>query len=759
MAHIALDRRFISWDEKEGSAGERLTTLRGNSDDISWSEIRKHRRVVILAEAGSGKTEELRDQARELMGEGAFAFYNTVREVAREGLAESMQSAERERLAAWRSSDQPAWFFIDSVDEAKLDRIQLTTALRKVADGLHSRLTRAQVVLSGRITDWEFRVDLGRFTELLPIPPEGAKPGPPDAEAILARALHGEYRRKGFDQVESAEPPLVVLMAPLDEPRVRTFAAGHGIGDSDPFIKAIDDADLWFLARRPLDLQWLVAYWKRHGQFGPLSAMIEVSLQERLSETNPLHAFDDPLDPVRAVQALERIGVAMVFGRTEKIAVEDSSISLTATLEALRLEDVLPDWAPHERRRLLTRAVFDPATYGCVRLHNDNEGTVRAFLTARWLRRQREREGSARTLLDRLFSDTYGYALIRPSLRQTSAWLALWDSDVAREVIAREPGLLLAEGDPGSLPVTARSSVLTRTIEEMARTGEGSGFVQDETLRRLSAPDLAPTVHALWEAHKDTGGCRGLLLRIIALGALSECADIATDAVSGAFADKLTLVFGGRALVASAGPAGVAAYADRVRAQATSLPGGAVWEALDQLFPRIFSVEDFLSIVQGMDAQALTEWPGLDYFGPRCAQRLHSRAALERLLEGVTALVGDGAADEDEETRANDGHFPLLASIASALMRYVAPSEAPAQVIDIALRIRSAHRHRPSDDESKALIESLTRTPERRRARRSLRSMLRWTFGNATAAETTSCSAFAPRSLPDRTWLKRWIAG
>ena len=34
VAYIALDRRFISWDEKEGSAVERLTALRGNLDDM-----------------------------------------------------------------------------------------------------------------------------------------------------------------------------------------------------------------------------------------------------------------------------------------------------------------------------------------------------------------------------------------------------------------------------------------------------------------------------------------------------------------------------------------------------------------------------------------------------------------------------------------------------------------------------------------------------------------------------------------------------
>jgi hypothetical protein len=716
VTYVPLDRRFVAWREEEDRPIQRLRDPRLYADDIDWSELQKQHRVVILAEAGSGKTEELRAQARALTSEGSFAFYTTVHNAAIEGFAESLPDAERGCLAAWLASDKPGWFFIDSFDEAKLGRIQLSTALRKVADGIASGLRRAHVILSGRITDWEFRADLDRFTELLPVPGDPGKLGPPSAEAILGRALRGDYQNKGYAAVERGDPPLVVLMAPLDDARVRTFAAAYGIGDSDPFIKAIEAADLWFLARRPLDLQWLVAYWKRHGRFGGLAAMIETSLQERLRETNPQHAHDDSVDPVRGMQALERIGAAMVFGRVDKIAVEDSGLSLATPSDALRLEDVLPDWAPAPRRQLLTRAIFDPATYGCVRLHNDNEGTVRAFLAARWLRRLRDREGSVRAQLNRLFTETYRYRLVRPSLRLTSAWLALWDPDVASDVIAREPDLLLTEGDPGSLSAAVRSAVLRRVIEEIVRTGDRIGPVNEESLRRVAAPDLSPTVRALWRTHKDDRGCRHLLLRLIALGALSDCADIASEGISGTYSDEVTLVLAGRALMASANAATVEVYANRIRTNGTSLPAQVLWEAMDQLAPRCLSVEDFLSIVEGMDEAARTGWPGLDYFVPRYADRLQSRADLERLFHGLATLLDSGSApDDDLDTEPDQDHLKLLAKIALRLMHFVPPSQAPIPVIDIAMRIRSVHRHRTSDETSKALIETLSQTRERRR--------------------------------------------
>jgi hypothetical protein len=147
---------------------------------------------------------------------GKFAFYLTVQDVAREGLDGALGVKERQQLNSWRDSDQVAWLFVDSIDEAKLDGLRLETALRKLADGIHRAPTRAHIIVSGRITDWEFRADLKRFAAVLPVKPDRTQPAPPSANTILVQALQGEFRRKKED---SAEQPLVVLMATLNEQR------------------------------------------------------------------------------------------------------------------------------------------------------------------------------------------------------------------------------------------------------------------------------------------------------------------------------------------------------------------------------------------------------------------------------------------------------------------------------------------------------------------------------------------------------------
>ena len=158
----------------------------------------------------------------------------------------------------------------------------------------------------------------------------------------------------------------------------------------------------------------------------------------------------DIIDVDRALEAMERIGATMLFGREHRIELPDSEITLTST-PALKLKDILPDWSGDHHERLLTRPVFDPASLGRVQLHNDNEGVVRGFLAARWLLHRRQRNVPISKIFDLLFGDADGTRIVLPSVQEAAAWLAIWDADVAGEIVARDPALLLTAGDPGSL--------------------------------------------------------------------------------------------------------------------------------------------------------------------------------------------------------------------------------------------------------------------------------------------------------------------
>ena len=303
MTNIPLNRRFYEWHE-DGLDRATYRAAAGLSDGmLGWAELLAKRRVVFLAEAGSGKTQELTEQARLQSAAGKFAFYATVQDVGRDSLDKALRTADRPRLNAWRASNEPGLFFVDSIDEAKLDNIRLERALRQLAEGIVGSEGRAHIVLSGRHTDWEFARDARRLNEELPLPTVNSVEALPSLETLIRRVLHHEAR----PEPTPAEIPLVVVMAPLDVEQVRAFAAARGIPNLDGLMAAINDANLQELARGPLDLEWIVRYWRTNGRLGGFTAMIEASLRERLQETDPDRGRRDSLDAERAKHGLGRV--------------------------------------------------------------------------------------------------------------------------------------------------------------------------------------------------------------------------------------------------------------------------------------------------------------------------------------------------------------------------------------------------------------------------------------------------------------------
>ena len=112
---IALNRKFIDWQNEEATEFD-LDSRWGLPDGkLGWDQLLARRRVVILAEAGSGKSVEMTEQSRLQNMAGRFSFYATVEDVGADGLEDALSIPDRTQLAAWRTSNEPGWFFIDSV--------------------------------------------------------------------------------------------------------------------------------------------------------------------------------------------------------------------------------------------------------------------------------------------------------------------------------------------------------------------------------------------------------------------------------------------------------------------------------------------------------------------------------------------------------------------------------------------------------------------------------------------------------------------
>ena len=99
-----------------------------------WPELRQYHRVVLLAEASSGKTEEFRNQVTVLRAEGQAAFFVRIEELADEGFEATLAPKDLAEFQKWQRGGTKGWFFLDSLDEARLNKKSFdTAALRNLA--------------------------------------------------------------------------------------------------------------------------------------------------------------------------------------------------------------------------------------------------------------------------------------------------------------------------------------------------------------------------------------------------------------------------------------------------------------------------------------------------------------------------------------------------------------------------------------------------------------------------------------------------
>jgi hypothetical protein len=395
------------------------------------------------------------------------------------------------------------------------------------------------------------------------------------------------------------------------------------------------------------------------------------------------------------------------------LAIEDARPAVT-------LDDVLPDWPSERRPLLLTKPAFDPATFGRARLHNDNEGVVRAYLTARWLQRLRQANLPQRRLHDLLFSRTYEIDLVKPSMLETAAWLCLWDESVSTEVIRRAPFLLLTAGDPASLPASSRQAVLMALIEQMRREDE-TPLLHHTSVARFAQPDIAPTLRAVWETDHANADIRQFVLRLIRLGKLSECADIAEAASFGRYPDLYTAITAGRALLVAGDDRQRTRYAEYIKQNCASTPATVVWEAVEGLFPRLIGIDDLLAILAVVH---LGDGEGggfnLEWNGSELAAKLTSAADLTRLIEGLLSQLEREPPDPGaHDTSSRDAQYAeTLATAVAQLLELSPKNVAPEVAIDAMLRIgdRRFHRTQRRLKRGNNAAEQLHQTPERRRA-------------------------------------------
>jgi hypothetical protein len=598
MPFVDLKRSFIPVDKDEEanlSIGHHLGQRYAGW--LSWAGLLERKRVVLLAEALSGKSEEFRHAASSLRAKGSFAFDTTVENLVDQAFL--VRPDEQATLDRWRAGDEVAWFFLDSVDEARLNHKRFKDALLRLAASIGPSLGRAHILVSCRVSDWQGEPDRTTILSILPVPkeaPPSAQSDDPDA-ALLDPFFAYEKQQSATpkkDEADAAPDLTIVRLVPLNDDQRRMLAQAEEFPDVDAFLRAVNQHGLDAIADRPGDVLELIRYWKTQGGFGSLLQMTEETVKVKLAEIDPYRPDSSELTEEEARQGVQRLAAGLTLAKSFTLAGPGGAADPSLAAGAVKANDLFSDWVTPKISALLRRGIFAPATYGRVRFHHRS---TQEYLAAQWLHRLLEAGCDPAEIFDLLFTISYGVKSVVPSLRATAAWLALWRPDIRDEIVDRDPMLLLKEGDPGSLPDQIKSRLLLHLARRHADGDVADDSIDRRALWMFASSTLSDAIHKAWDINLRPE-FRADLIRLVREGRIKGCTDLAIKLANDEKASEYWRVLAVDALVACEAHDELKAIAKSFISSAPRAGSQCASGFSKVLFPKYISVKQLFEVIE-----------------------------------------------------------------------------------------------------------------------------------------------------------------
>ncbi|NTV09508.1 MAG: ATP-binding protein [Zoogloea sp.] len=635
----------LAWGERFDEAG------------VSWDELLKSQRILIVSEAGAGKTYECESKARELFARGEPAFFLSLESVASAGVVATLFGDEHKRFTDWlASSSQAAYFFLDSIDELQLVHRSFKDALRRFAYDAQGALGRATVVITARPVP----IDRQAFRDILPVPAPVRQEDSQDE--FIRIAMDGPTKTKDNG------PPAIreVELLPLTDPQIMEFAASRGVESPEALLSAIDAKHAREFARKPQDLIELCDDWREHGALRAHFEQIKSHVRARLA-ARPERREKAELSLAKALNGAQRLALAVILSRRLTIRYSAGSDGDSSGAAPIDPRELLADWGPNEVLTLLERPIFVEGGYGRVRFHHRS---VMEFLAARQIHDLIEagllvQSAACRMLFGRTGSNE---TILRPSMRPVAAWLALLRTDMFERVVKIEPDCLLTQGDPESLTDLQRERALLGFV---ARYGKGQwrGLeVPNLQVARLAQLGLAGTVQSAWAAGVEAPEVRELLLRLVSAGRMQGCADlVAHVAADASCRDRERF----EALLALAA-LGDSRLAPMVDAIVTLAPGWserlARWVGT-MLYPEHVTEAQLVHLLARVRSEKRDRGGYADSVARVIQKADLSQVRLEALLPDVLRLAREGLSAVEEEFQEADGRLEMSSILRSLCLR------------------------------------------------------------------------------------------
>lgn len=501
---VPLERHFSPLLQSEDDSDEQqILEVLGYQNSKSWSEIDKRYRTVILAEAGAGKTYEMFARAKFIEDEGRPAFFIRIEDIVND-FTQAFEVGSSIGFQKWLSSQTEAWFFLDSVDEARLSNPRdFEKAIRRFADAIKPAQLRAHICISSRPYSWRPKSDRKLIERFLPFKKSQVKTTEWYSDL-------GESSESFENELENFQ------LDPLDENDIRLFAEHRSVPDIDLLIDDLERSNVMTLAERPFDLEGILDKWKVDRSLGGRSELLKHNIELRLNEFDPDNQIRRPLESDKAREGARLLAAAVILCHESGIQVPDN----THERAGIKADAVLSNWNQRDIQTLLERAVFNDVTYGSVRFRHRE---VREFLAAEWFAGLLQK-GSARHEVESLiFREQYGEQIISPRLRSLLPWLILKDDSIRNRVLDVHPEIALEGGDPACLPLFERKKILNGVLTGIVQTGKRSITQDYNAVARIAQPDLADETLSLIERHSAHDDAIFFLGRLVWQGKMQKC--------------------------------------------------------------------------------------------------------------------------------------------------------------------------------------------------------------------------------------------
>ena len=538
MKPIQLNRQFKNPNIDEDDYSYLLTETSKRAT-FGWDEVLKEKLVVVLASASSGKTFEFREQSKKLLEKGYTSFFFAIEDVAEEPIEDLLTQTEFQQFQKWKSEQAYGYFFLDSVDEAKLkSKSAYRKALRRVAKFIGDGFDRAHIYISCRPSDWKKKEDEPETIKIFhkgkaeiieeneELPPPKNKSRDEVWEIIREKVSREKIPNpeQSADNISTANTKnlSVYHLAPLNEERQRHLVKlASNVSNIDAFMQEIENRGLEPFAKRPGDILDLAEYWNAKGTFGTLAQMTEFGINKLLNEEETGREDSAQLSSSKAREGAERLAIALILSKRLSI-LKPGETSRDNDEVPISAREILNDWTDTQIDTLLRRGIFAPASFNAIRFQH--RSTIE-FLSATWFKNKIESPQFRKQVEDIIFRSAFNVNSISKELRPVVAWLALWDDKTRDEVLKREPFELIRHGDPKSLSIPFRQKLLSNYTEASI-----NGNVADETVERraiwsLSDPLLADTIRECWVKNSEYK-FRSFLIDLIAEGKINACKDL-----------------------------------------------------------------------------------------------------------------------------------------------------------------------------------------------------------------------------------------